>query len=80
ASNKASGEAMKNFRKYTMNDKITWSIVAIPNGEWAKKIFPESSEEDAIEKLWNQIFTITRVDQKDPIAAWNDHNATLAKA
>ncbi|MCA0990616.1 aminopeptidase [Pseudalkalibacillus hwajinpoensis] len=80
ASNKASGEAMKNFRKYTMNDKITWSIVAIPNGEWAKKIFPESSEEDAVEKLWNQIFTITRVDQTDPIAAWNDHNATLAKA
>ncbi|WP_377888921.1 aminopeptidase [Alkalihalobacillus sp. R86527] len=79
ASNKAAGEAMKNFRKYTMNDKITWSIVAVPNEEWAKKVFPDAGEE-AVEKLWNQIFKITRVDQDDPIASWNEHNATLAKA
>ncbi|MCA0988382.1 aminopeptidase [Guptibacillus algicola] len=79
ASNKAAGEAMKNFRKYTMNDKITWSIVAVPNEEWAKKVFPDKGEE-AVEKLWDQIFKITRVDQDDPIAAWNEHNATLAKA
>ncbi|XBD02298.1 aminopeptidase [Pseudalkalibacillus hwajinpoensis] len=80
ASNKAAGDAMKNFRKYTMNDKITWSIVAIPNGEWAKKIFPETSEAKAIEQLWEQIFKITRVDQEDPVEAWNKHNATLSKA
>ncbi|WP_270182237.1 aminopeptidase [Alkalihalobacillus sp. CinArs1] len=80
ASNKAAGEAMKNFRKYTMNDKITWSIVAVPNEEWAKKVFPESGGEEAVEKLWEQIFKITRVDKDNPIEAWNDHNATLAKA
>ena len=80
ASNKAAGEAMKNFRKYTMNDKITWSIIAIPNGEWATKIFPEASEDEAIEQLWNQIFKITRVDKDHPVEAWNEHNATLAKA
>lgn len=80
ASNKAAGEAMKNFRKYTMNDRITWSIVAVPNEEWAKKVFPDSNEEEAVEKLWDQIFKITRVDKDDPIEAWNEHNATLAKA
>lgn len=80
ASNKAAGEAMKNFRKYTMNDRITWSIVAVPNEEWAKKVFPDSNEEEAVEKLWEQIFKITRVDKDDPIEAWNEHNATLAKA
>lgn len=74
---KAAAQAMTNFRKYTMNDLITWSIISIPTGEWAKKIFPNKSHDDAIESLWDAIVKIVRVDKEDPIAAWNDHNATL---
>src|SRR5699024_5772158 len=51
--NKAGAEAMKNFRTYTMNDKITWSIISIPTGDWAQKIFPDETKEAAIEKLWD---------------------------
>ncbi|AUJ24936.1 Aminopeptidase 2 [Virgibacillus dokdonensis] len=43
--NKAGAEAMKNFRKYTMNDKIAWSIISIPTGDWAQKIFPNKSRQ-----------------------------------
>jgi len=75
--NKAGAEAMKNFRKYTMNDKITWSIISIPTGDWAQKIFPDKSKEDAIESLWEAIVKIVRVDQDDPVAAWEAHNETL---
>lgn len=78
--NKASAQAMTNFRKYTMNDLITWSIISIPTGDWAQKIFPDKSKEDAIEALWDAIVKIVRVDQEDPIAAWNEHNATLKTA
>ncbi|WLV24308.1 aminopeptidase [Aciduricibacillus chroicocephali] len=77
---KAAGEAMKNFRQYTMNDRITWSIVAIPTGDWAQKIFPGQSKEEAVDNLWEAIFKIVRVDQDDPIEAWNKHNAKLEKA
>ncbi|MFC2948975.1 aminopeptidase [Virgibacillus sediminis] len=78
--NKAAAEAMKNFRKYTMNDKIPWSIISIPTGDWAQKIFPDKSREDAIESLWDAIVKIVRVDQEDPIAAWKSHNETLRTA
>ncbi|QKY70541.1 aminopeptidase [Lentibacillus sp. CBA3610] len=78
--NKASAQAMKNFRQYTMNDRITWSIITIPTGDWAQKIFPEKSREDAVESLWDAIATIVRVDQDDPIAAWDEHNKTLETA
>ncbi|MDX8045079.1 aminopeptidase [Gracilibacillus sp. S3-1-1] len=77
---KAAGEAMKEFRKYTMNDRIPWTIISIPTGDWAQKIFPEKSKEDAIESLWEAIFQIVRVDQEDPIAAWDEHNKTLRQA
>lgn len=78
--NRASAEAMVNFRKYTMNDKICWSIISIPTGDWAQKIFPDDSREDAIEKLWDAIVKIVRVDQDDPIKAWDEHNKTLETA
>src|SRR5699024_4479227 len=75
--NKAGAEAMKNFRKYTMNDKITWSIISIPTGNWAQKIFPDQSKDDSIESLWEAIVKIVRVDQDNPVAAWDAHNETL---
>nr|WP_026682618.1 aminopeptidase [Priestia megaterium] len=78
--NKAAGEAMKHLRKYTMNDIIPWSIISIPTGDWAQKIFPEKSREDAIESLWDAIVKIVRIDQDDPIAAWDAHNETLRTA
>ncbi|WP_067728399.1 aminopeptidase [Oceanobacillus damuensis] len=78
--NKAAAEAMVNFRKYTMNDKIPWSIISIPSGDWAQKIFPDKSQEDAVDSLWEAILKIVRVDQSDPIAAWEAHNATLKTA
>jgi aminopeptidase len=78
--NKAAAIAMSNFRKYTMNDKITWSIISIPTGDWAQKIFPDKSREDAIASLWEAIIKIVRVDQEDPIKAWDEHNATLKTA
>lgn len=77
---KASAEAMKKFRTYTMNDRITWSIISIPTGDWAQKIFPDATREEAIANLWDAIVRIVRVDKDDPIAAWEEHNETLRKA
>lgn len=77
---KASAEALKEFRKYTMNDKIAWSIISIPTNDWAMKIFPGNDAETAKELLWEQIFKIVRIDQEDPIQAWDAHNATLKAA
>ncbi|GEM01047.1 aminopeptidase [Halolactibacillus halophilus] len=77
---KASAEAMKGFRKYTMNDKIAWSIISIPTNDWAMKIFPGKDAETAKELLWEQIFNIVRVNTDDPIKAWEDHNSTLKAA
>ncbi|MDR0880741.1 MAG: aminopeptidase [Clostridioides sp.] len=74
---KASGKALKEWRSFTGADKCKWSIVAVPSPEWAKKVFPELSEEDAISKLWDKIFDCSRVSDGDPVAAWKEHNATL---
>ncbi|WP_163527520.1 aminopeptidase [Halobacillus ihumii] len=78
--NKASAEALTGYRDYIMNDKTTWSIVAYAQAAWAEKVFPGLKEEAAQSKLWEQIFKITRVDQDDPIQAWEEHNERLRQA
>ncbi len=60
-----------------VENKEQWCIAAVPGKEWAKKIFPGLSEEDAMEKLWENILDCSRVDD-DPIAAWKKHNEKLA--
>ncbi|MED4028700.1 aminopeptidase [Priestia megaterium] len=76
---KVSGKAMKKFREAIQSDKISWSIVAVPSKDWAAKVFPDVPEEQQQEKLWEAIFKSVRVDQEDPVAAWEEHNASLHK-
>ena len=76
---KASGIALKEWRSYTLTDKCKWSIVSIPTEAWAKKVFPGTSSQDAIDKLWEAIFKCSRVDNEDPIKAWENHNSDLKK-
>ena len=74
---KASAKALQEWRSYTLSDKSKWSIVSVPTVSWSKKVFPGVSEEEAVEKMWEAIFKCTRVDQEDPIEAWNKHNKDL---
>lgn len=78
-SNKTRSIALKKYREYIMNSTVSWSIVSIPTKAWSKKVFPNLSEESAIEKLWESIFKIVRVDKDDPLDAWNDHLDNLQK-
>lgn len=78
--NKAAAQALTKFQEYVMNDKITWSIISIPTGDWAQKVFPDKSREDAVKHLWEAIVKIVRVDQDDPIKAWEEHNQALQTA
>jgi aminopeptidase len=66
------------FRQKAMADALNWSIVSVPEPAWAAKIFPDDSFEGQISKLWDTIFKVCRVDQVDPVAAWEKHLAQLA--
>jgi aminopeptidase len=56
---------------------INWTIVSAATPAWARSVFPDDPEEVALAKLWQAIFSASRVDTPDPIAAWESHNANL---
>ena len=71
--NAANRKYMAPWREYTMNDRVQWSIAAMPSAPWAKKMFPELDEAAAIEKLWQLIFDVCRVTKGDPVNEWKAH-------
>ncbi|WP_097025927.1 aminopeptidase [Clostridium peptidivorans] len=76
---KSRRSALKEYSDRLMSNKNTWSIVSVPTEAWSKKVFPGVSTEEAIEKMWNSIFKIVKVDKEDPVAAWEEHKNTLEK-
>ena len=78
-SHKAASTAIKEYRDRLMSNKNVWCVASIPTLSWAKKVFPELSEDEAMEKLWNSIFKTVRVDTEDPVASWEIHKGNLKR-
>ncbi|OPJ57064.1 aminopeptidase [Alkalithermobacter paradoxus] len=72
-SNKVRSKALKNYREYVMGNNVSWCVVSVPTKDWANKVYPNLSPEESVEKLWDSIFKIVRVDSDDPIKAWDNH-------
>ncbi len=58
---------------------LNWLIVSAPNKAWADKLFPNVPANDRMQKFWDVIFKICRIDEKDPVAAWQRHDEDLHK-
>jgi aminopeptidase len=56
-----------------------WCVVATSTPAWAKKVFPDLPEDQAVEKLWDAIFKACRIDVPDPVGAWKEHIQKLLK-
>ncbi len=74
---KANSIAYKPALERIVNFDINWNIIAYPSPSWARLVFPEDEENVAVAKLADAIFSASRVDRDDAIAAWHKHNAGL---
>jgi aminopeptidase len=58
---------------------INWTIVSAATPAWARAVFPGEPDDIAVARLWEAIFSASRVDGSDPVAAWATHNAELRR-
>jgi len=77
--NRARSKAYMPALNLISNFDINWTIVSAATPAWARAVFPNDPEEVAVAKLWSAIFSASRADAPDPIAAWATHNANLQK-
>ena len=74
---KANAIAYKPARERITRFDINWNIVSWPGKAWAKRVFPDFPEDDAVLKLADAIFDASRVSVEDPIQDWKNHNDSL---
>lgn len=76
---KVSAQLSRPTAEKMMAFDVNWSVGAMPVPSWARKVFPNLAQQEAIAKLWDAIFTVTRADLPDPVEAWRAHTAHLAR-
>ena len=68
-------EAMK-----VLNDATTnWTIVPCPTAAWASLVYPRLEPPAALERLWSEIAHVSRLDEADPVAAWESRMHDLKR-
>jgi aminopeptidase len=76
---KSRRKALEKYHNACASNKNSWCIISIPTENWAKKIFNEADSKEAVEKLWDAIFTVMRLKEDNPIDAWDNHVNLLHK-
>ena len=67
----------KPYNKARKENGTVWVKAAVPSREWAGTVYPDCPKEEAYEKLWKNIIQIVRLDQADPVQAWEAHKEGL---
>lgn len=75
----AMDQALTEHNKMMMASEVPWTVAAVPQKQWAKKVFPELSEEEAMNKLWKMILAAVRIGNGDAVKAWEEHDSFLKK-
>ena len=60
---------MQSHLRNVMARRVNWTIVSFPNEGWAETVFGEPD----VERLWNDVAKTVRLDEPDPVAAWETH-------
>ena len=79
---------LKRQQEACMANKHAWLVIAAPGPNWARYVFRHSgpelakkaevlSDEQVTDQLWSHLKRILRLDQPDPVLAWQSHMAVL---
>jgi aminopeptidase len=75
--NIAQSKAYKPALEFITRHEINWTIVAAATPAWAALVFPDDTPEMALGKLWDAVFSSSRITSADPVAAWTAHGNHL---
>jgi len=78
AASRVAAQAQRPVSEKVSGFAMNWSIGSMPIPSWARRVFPDLSEEQAMARLWDAIFMATRADRPDAVGAWQTHLANLA--
>lgn len=75
----SAGKAFKEYSNRIQSDYHSWCVAGYPSAEWARLVFPDKSDEEAVDALLDLIFYTMRIDHEDPVQAWKELDESLHK-
>ena len=66
-------ELIAEYFRHSNERLVNWTIVASPTDGWAETMFGSPD----LDRLWEAVAYTCRLDDDDPVAAWNEHIARL---
>lgn len=70
---KVAWQRLAPVNEHIERNATNWSVIAAATPAWAARIFPEAPAEEQVDRLWESIFAMCRVNSADPVAAWRAH-------
>ena len=78
AAQRTSSAERETFDRLQMANGFPWCVAGAPIAAWARKVFPDRSEGDAVAALWDAILKTVRVTGAgNAEARWREHIALL---
>lgn len=68
--------AMKKYQD-AIEGRNQWCIAAAASPEWAAKVFPDLPSDEAVERLWQEIFRCVYLDDGKDLDCWQNHSDTI---
>jgi aminopeptidase len=70
----------KELLKVIAGRTTNWTVVPCPTEPWARLVFPDLPPEEALDRLWELVAHVCRLDEPDPAAAWDERAEALTGA
>ena len=59
---------------------VNWTILPYPTRPWAELVYPDLDSDAALQRLGEELAHVCRLDEDDPVAAWQERKETLHSA
>ena len=80
ARRKASGPPTRPYFDALTANRFQWCVGAYPTLAWAEKVFPDKKGGDAMDALWDAIFSVCRITGDGrAVERWKEHVAATAR-
>jgi aminopeptidase len=72
--------AVKEVAEVVNQRTTNWTAAPCPTPAWAELVHPDLGADAALARLWEQVAHVCRLDEPDPVAAWEARMETLLAA
>ena len=70
--------SVKETFKVVSERSTNWCFVPAPHPAWAALVHPDLPADEAYQQLWRELEQVLRLDEPDPLAAWDERMAVLS--